>query len=104
MPAARIAAISDRRAGADSEEGGTDESNSHLHAQRRYNWRLEDRHFAATTAASICRNTRCEFEMTDWGAKEIPNNPTGKVPSRAAGRQVLRLLLQGLWATGTMAM
>jgi hypothetical protein len=37
MPAARIAAISDRRAGADSEEGGTVESNSHLHVQRRYN-------------------------------------------------------------------
>jgi hypothetical protein len=44
MPAARIEAISDRRAGADNEEGGTVESNSHLHAQRRYNWRLEDRH------------------------------------------------------------
>jgi hypothetical protein len=44
MPAARIAAISDRRAVADKEEGGTVESNSHLHAQRRYNWRLEDRH------------------------------------------------------------
>jgi hypothetical protein len=36
IPAAKIAAISDRRAGADSEEGGTDESNSHLHAQRRH--------------------------------------------------------------------
>jgi len=44
MPAARIAAISDRRAGADSEEGGSDESNTHLHGQCRYNWRLEDRH------------------------------------------------------------
>jgi len=36
MPAARIAAISDRRAGADNEEEGTVESNSHLHAQRRH--------------------------------------------------------------------
>jgi hypothetical protein len=44
IPAAKIAAISDRRAGADKEEGGTDESNSHLHAKCRYNWRHEDRH------------------------------------------------------------
>jgi len=36
MPAARIPAISDRRAGADKEEGGTVESTSHLHAQRRF--------------------------------------------------------------------
>jgi hypothetical protein len=43
MTAAKIEAISDRRAGADSEEGGTVESNSHLHARRRYNRRLEDR-------------------------------------------------------------
>lgn len=44
MPAARIAAISARRAVADFEEGVSDESNSHLHVHRRYNWRLEDRH------------------------------------------------------------
>jgi hypothetical protein len=43
IPAARIAAISDRRAVADREEGGSVESNAHLHAQRRYNWRLENR-------------------------------------------------------------
>jgi len=43
-PAARISAISDRRAGADKEEGGTVESNSNLHGPGRYNWRLEDRH------------------------------------------------------------
>jgi hypothetical protein len=44
IPAAKIAAISDRRAGADKEEGGTVESNSNLHGPGRYNWRLEDRH------------------------------------------------------------
>jgi hypothetical protein len=33
----------DRRAETVNEDGGTVESNSHLHAQRRYNWRLEDR-------------------------------------------------------------
>lgn len=43
IPAARIAAISDRRAGADKEDGETVESNSHLHGLGRYNWRLEDR-------------------------------------------------------------
>jgi hypothetical protein len=44
MPDARIAAISDRRDVADSEEGGTVESKSHLHDKRRYNWQLEDRY------------------------------------------------------------
>jgi hypothetical protein len=34
----------DRRAEAVNEDGGTIESHSHPHAQRRYNWRLEDRH------------------------------------------------------------
>ena len=42
-PAARIPAISDRRAGADKEEGGTVESNSHLHGLGRYCGRFGDR-------------------------------------------------------------
>jgi hypothetical protein len=44
IPAAKIAAISDRRAVADKEDGETVESNSHLHGLGRYNWRLEDRY------------------------------------------------------------
>ena len=48
----------DRRAEAVKEDGGKVESNSHLHDQGRYNWRLVDRHFGQTKATSIFRNTR----------------------------------------------
>jgi hypothetical protein len=62
MPAARISAISDRRASADKEEGGTDESNSHLHGQRRYNWRLEDR-------LSQPQQPRLSVDIPRWSSK-----------------------------------
>ncbi|HBJ33657.1 MAG TPA: hypothetical protein DDZ51_02620 [Planctomycetaceae bacterium] len=44
MPAAKIEAISDRRASADRQEEGSDEPNSHLREKSRDNKRLGDRH------------------------------------------------------------
>jgi hypothetical protein len=68
MPAARIAALSDRRAGADKEEGEQTRATrtSVGIAATIYG---SNQKIAATIAASICTNTRFKFELTKKGAK-----------------------------------
>jgi len=57
--------ISDRRAEAVKEECVIVESNSHLHAQRRYTLEARRQILATMKAASVFRNTRCDFKLTD---------------------------------------